>query len=109
MSKNTITILFLNNILFLKLIETIIYDPHILNASLISCDGFGNIKEVQSFYTNDSDHFYNYIDHYYTKSTEEFVNKLLKGSIAHGFNDIFMKKRIDNYFMLNDITLDKII
>ena len=35
-------------------------NPHILNANLISCDAFGNIKKVQGLSTNNSDHYYFY-------------------------------------------------
>ena len=38
-----------------------LHDIHIINSSLISCDGFGNIKEVQDIFTNYSDHYYYYI------------------------------------------------
>ena len=38
-----------------------IHNPHYLNSSLISCDGFGKIKTIQGITTNESDHFYNYI------------------------------------------------
>jgi hypothetical protein len=85
-----------------------ISDPHKLSPDLITCNGFGKIRKIKGFMTNDTDHYYNYIDHYYTKSTEEFVKKLMKGSIAHGSNTKFKMKRINLYFMLNDITLDKI-
>ena len=73
-----------------------------------SCDGFGNIKKVHRIITDESDHYYNYIDHYWSKSTEEFVNKLMRGGGVHGLDKIFEKKRIDIYFNLNEITLDKI-
>ena len=91
-------------------IDIRILDVHILNSKLISCDGFGNIMDnsFNSFYSNNSDHYYNYIDHYYTKSTEEFVNKLMRGGGVHGMNKEFEKRRIDIYFNLNEITLDKI-
>ena len=86
-----------------------IYDVHILNSKLISCDGFGNIKKVQGMKTNESDHYYNYIDHYYTKSTEEFINKLNRGGGIHGTDINFKQGRINIYFQLNDITLEKIV
>ena len=33
---------------------------HIINPNLISCNGFGVIKEVQDIFTDDSDHYYYY-------------------------------------------------
>lgn len=89
-------------------IDIEINDVHVLNSSLIGCDGFGNIKQPIDRFTNESDHYYYYIDHYFSKSTEEFVNKLIKGSVALGHNYDY-GYRIRIYFSINDITLDKII
>ena len=58
--------------------------------------------------TNESDHYYYYIDHYYCKSTEEFVNKLLRGSVAYGNNTDRYMKRLLVYFSMNNITERKI-
>jgi len=85
-----------------------IYDTHILNSKLISCDGFGKIKEIQNIVTNESDHYYNYIDHYYTKSTEEFINKLMRGDVIHLNLTWINLQKIDVYFSLSDITIEKI-
>ena len=89
-------------------INTTIIHAHILNRNLISCDGFGKIKKIQGIITNESDHFYNYIDHYWGKSTEEFVNKLMKGSVAVGFNVSHAMRRINIYFSFCELTLEKI-
>ena len=85
-----------------------ITDAHILSSKLQSCDGFGKIKEIINIITNVSDFEYYYIDHYYCKSTEEFINKLLRGSVAYGFNKEHMLRRINMHFSYNDITEDKI-
>ena len=85
-----------------------IYDIHILNPNLISCDGFGNITKIESISTNNADHYYYYIDHYWSKSTEEFVNKLNKGSVTYGFWSEHILKRLRIYFDLCDITVEKI-
>ena len=90
-------------------IDIEINNVHVLNPDLISCDGFGNIKEVQGIVTNESDHYYYYIDHYWSKSTEEFVNKLMKGDVALGNNlTLYNMNKINMYFGLSDITIDKI-
>ena len=85
-----------------------IHNIHVLNSSLISCDGFGNIKKVHSIITDKPDHYYYYIDHYWSKSTEEFVNKLIRGSVALGKNSSLYIGRINIYFKLCDITIEKI-
>jgi hypothetical protein len=85
-----------------------INDAHILARNLKVCDGFGNEKEIQNIVTNTSDFEYYYIDHYYCKSTEEFINKLKRGSVAYGFDKEHMLKRINMYFSINKISLEKI-
>ena len=47
---------------------------------------------------------YYYIDHYYTKSTEEFVKKINKGSAVNGQEDNFKLFRLFRYFNINKIT-----
>ena len=89
-------------------IDIAINDAHILNPNLTCCDGFGKIKEIEGIITNESDHYYYYIDHYWSKSTEEFVNKLMKGSVAVGFRNEHLLERIHIYFKFCDLTMDKI-
>ena len=78
---------------------------HTINPKLKSCDGFGNPKEHLGIETNDSDLEYYYIDHYYSKSTEEFINKLNKGDALLIDNRM---DRIKTYFSQNDVTNEKI-
>ena len=86
-------------------IKTNITSLHYLNPKLIACDGFGKIKKG-IYFSKKRDYKKFYIDHYYTKSTEEFIEKMMKGCVASG-----RKKRlgiISNYFYINKITLEKI-
>ena len=89
-------------------IETDVYDVHILNINLTGCDGFGNIKNIKKISTDISDFNYYYINHYYSKSTEEFITKLIRGSAVHGMGNNYKLLRIKVYFALNDITKEKI-
>ena len=87
--------------------------PHIINKCLISCDGFGRKKKIENIITSISDLKYYYIDHFYSKSTEEFINKLFKGSVSdiNAFNKsnlIPKLNRIKVYFSISKITLLKI-
>ena len=41
------------------------------------CDGFGNRRKINGIITG-ADFEYYYINHYYCKSTEEFINKLMR-------------------------------
>ena len=83
-------------------------DPHTINHKLISCDGFGSIKIIENIRTNISDFNYFYIIHYFSKSTEEFIKKLMRGSAFHGNKTEKKISRIKEYFSINDITLKKI-
>lgn len=76
---------------------------HRLNYKLKACNGFGQ-KNISK-----PDFKYYYIDHYYFKSTEEFVQKLNRGDAY--FNDSYKLKynKIKFYFSFNKITLEKII
>ena len=78
---------------------------HKLNENLKSCDGFGKPKKPLGIVTDISDLEYYYIDHYYSKSTEEFINKLNKGDAL--FIDNRMQ-RIQTYFGQSKITKEKI-
>ena len=90
-------------------IITKIKDSHGLNPNLTGCNGFGEIKQLQGTRTNETDHYYYYIDHYWSKSTEEFTDKLLKGDVILGYNNKQNNlNRIKMYFSYNDITEEKI-
>ncbi len=81
---------------------------HILSSNLISCDGFGNFKDILGISTNVSDFYYYYIDHYYCKSTEEFIKKILKSDVFHMLNDNIKYLKLNVYFALNEITKEKL-
>ena len=82
---------------------------HVLNPSLIACDGFGNIKKIKGMATDKPDYYYNYIDHYWSKSTEEFVNKLMRGDGILGKKTLSNNMhRIRLYFSYNNITKERI-
>ena len=79
-----------------------LHASHIINNSIKACNGFGKeIKLNNYYYMENSDHKYYYIDHYYSKSLEEFVNKINKGSAVSGQNEKFKFFRIIRYFNIN--------
>ena len=91
-------------------ISTTIKCPHTLNYNLISCDGFGNFNKNYKnvIFTNKPDFEYNYIDHFSYKSTEEFINKIMRGSAIKGFETEMKYKKISWYFGINKISKEKI-
>ena len=78
---------------------------HTINKMLKACDGFGNPKKYLGIVNDISDLEYYYIDHFYSKSTEEFIDKLNKGDALYKDNRL---TRIKTYFFLNKITKEKI-
>ena len=47
------------------------------------------------------------MDHYYSKSTEEFIKKITKGDACR-LDKSYTMERIDKYFIQSEITLEKI-
>jgi len=77
---------------------------------LTTCNGFGNVIKQKGFQTNITDYNLNYIDHFFCKSTEEFINKLQRGDsllIGKALEN-YKISRIKRYFRYNDATLEKI-
>ena len=83
---------------------------HHVNKKLRSCNGFGkfNKKEKEVIYTKNPDFQFYYINHFCFKSTEEFVNKLNRGSAYYGKVDDYKMVKVGWYFDINEITEKKI-
>ena len=85
------------------------HPSHIITDSIKACNGFG--KEVilnKDYYMENSDSKYYYIDHYFSKSTEEFVDKVKKGSAVNGDRQDFKMFRIFRYFNINMLKPEKV-
>ena len=78
---------------------------HKINNNLKTCDGFGRRTHLEGAGTNIIDYKYHYIDHYFCKSTQEFVNKLNKKDAL--FIDSNLRDRIKVYFAINKPTKEK--
>ena len=79
---------------------------HILSKKFRLCDGFGNKKKIDGIITTDSDFEYYYINHYYCKSTEEFINKIMKTDAV--YKNPSKIDKIKTYLGYNKITKEKI-
>ena len=79
-----------------------ITNQHTATSKYQSCDGFGHKKFKKK------DFKYHYIKHYFSKSTEEFIDKINKGTIFKLANNISKLNKILYYFLINKITLEKI-
>ena len=77
---------------------------HIITKTVQGCNGFGKpINLSIETYMKNSDTKYYYIDHYYTKSLSEFIEKIKRGSAVHGKNKEFAFFRIIRYFNINKL------
>lgn len=77
---------------------------------ILKCDGFGRPTNIIDFFTKITDYKYNYVDHFFCKSTEEFKNKLARGDILQTGKDleIYKLSRIKRYFKYNNFTYEKL-
>ena len=71
---------------------------HNLAPGLSSCDGLGKKSNTTGIKTLNPDFKRNYINHYFGKSLEEFVEKIKRGSAAIGLTHISIMAKIDRYF-----------
>ena len=66
------------------------------------------VINIMLYISTEPDYKYYYIDHYYSKSTEEFIFKINNRGSALYNNIEFVYNRLDKYFSENEITLKKI-
>ena len=99
---------FVKSILRGHIPNVVIKNVHTLTNKLKECNGFGNSEVIHGVCTGNSDFRFYYIDHYFSKSVEEFVEKINKGDVLHGQWAKFKYFRIKNYFKRNKITLEKL-
>ena len=80
---------------------------HVSTNKLINCNGFGHKNKIRFGTSTEPDTKYYYIDHYYSKSTEEFIIKLKRGDLYKNTKNYIMHK-IYKYYLQNNFTKDKI-
>ena len=81
----------------------------LISKKFSGCNGYGKEADlVNRAYIKNSDFENYYIDHYYSKSLEEFVKKVNKGDGFYEKKINYKKHRIRRYFKYNEITLEKI-
>ena len=81
---------------------------HVIDEKLRSCDGFGRRKRVNGLRTVISDYEFYYIKHYYSKSTEEFVDKILRKDACHNFTVGNQMQKVRRYFTYSEVTEEKL-
>ena len=81
---------------------------HVIDRSLYNCDGFGKKKPIVRITTLESDYEYYYIKHYYSKSTEEFIEKIMKTDAYHKNGEEKRMNKIKRYFTYSEVTKEKL-
>jgi len=81
---------------------------HTCNNRLINCNGFGHKNKIVSIFSTERDFKYYYIDHFYSKSTEEFINKLKRGDLYKVSISYYLHK-IYKYYLQSNFTIEKIV
>ena len=80
----------------------IVDNVHLVNWNIEPCYGFGE-KKIKK-----KDFKYYYFDHFYFKSTEEFIEKLDRGDAYFNNTNILKFSKISYYFESNKMTFEKL-
>ena len=80
---------------------------HTITEKFINCNGYGNKNKTDIFFSTEPDYDNYYINHYYSKSTEEFINKINRGD-AFSTDIKYIMQRVEKYFNQSIMTLEKI-
>ena len=79
---------------------------HTINNNLKICNGFGHKKKIfNSLKTKEPDYKKYYINHYFSKSTEEFIKKINRGDALFSNSSLI---RIRKYYEINGFSKRKI-
>ena len=81
---------------------------HLLSKKLKGCNGFGRPSNLSNFLSLNPDYEFYYINHYYTKTVEEFIEKMNRGDLLKGDKLKVIEYAIEKFFYINDITSKKI-
>ena len=82
--------------------------PYSLINNINGCNGRGQEVELNSFKMEEEYYDNYYIDHYFSKSLDEFIEKLKRGDVNKGKDSNSLKDIFGNYFEYNKMTKEKI-
>ena len=82
-----------------------IKSQHAINYKYKACDGFGHYINQTS---KKADFKYYYLDHFFFKSTEEYIEKINRGDCYYALNKKIKFNKIKFYFSHNKMTFKKI-
>lgn len=86
----------------------IITNNHVINLGMEGCNGFGEKAKIKGIHTSNPDRKNYYFDHYYFKSSEEYLSKLARGSCYWGNLRKINFEWLQIYFRHNEITSEKL-
>ena len=81
---------------------------HLLSKNLKACNGFGKKPKLKSILSLDPDYEFYYIKHYYSKTVQEFIDKINRGDLLRGNAKEIIDWAIEKFFYINEITTTKI-
>ena len=81
---------------------------HRLTSQVEACDGYGRKSQLKGIKSVRPDYENYYINHYFGKSLEEFIEKSTKGSAAIGKNNLSIMAKINRYFERYKVTKEKL-
>ena len=81
---------------------------HLLSEDVRACNGFGRKSMIQDIVSLKPDYNYYYIKHYYSKSVQEFIDKINRGDLLRGNDKKIVDWAIEKFFYINKITKTKI-
>ena len=81
---------------------------HNLAKNIKGCNGYGQEVDIIGFRMIEQDFENYYIDHYFSRSVDEFIDKLNKGDAIRGHDIAFKIETFENYFGINKMTIKKI-
>lgn len=80
---------------------------HTINKEYKNCNGYGHQNMINNIWSTEPDYKRYYIDHYYCKSTEEFIDKINRGDPLYN-TDKYKMDRIEKYSKQIILTKEKI-
>lgn len=79
-----------------------------LDKNINGCNGYGKEVGIKLNRMKEQDFKNYYIDHYFCKSVDEFIEKINWKDEIWGYNNKFILETVDNYFSYNIMTIEKI-
>ena len=79
-----------------------------LVKTIKGCNAYGETIKLKDIYMEKQDFTNYYIDKYFSKSVDEFIDKLNAGDMLKEDDKSFKINTFDNYFGFNDMTIEKI-